>query len=52
MLLGLSQSFAQNPGSYYNPKDDKYRLLGLKRAKEQFEAAKAEYERNQTMFEK
>ena len=51
MLLGLSQSFAQNPGSYYNPKDDKYRLLGLKRAKEQFEAAKAEYERNQTMFE-
>lgn len=52
MLLGISQSFAQNPGSYYNPKDDKYRLLGLKRAKEQFEAAKAEYERNQTMFEK
>ena len=52
MLLGLSQSFAQNPGSYYNPKDDKYRLLGLKRAKEQFEAAKAEFERNQAMFNK
>jgi len=43
---------AQSNGSYYNPKDDQYRLLGLKRAKEQYDVAKTEYERNEAMFSK
>lgn len=52
ILLLISEIAAQSPGSYYNPKDDKYRLLGLKRAKEQYEAAKMDYERNTTLFDK
>lgn len=51
MLFCLSIS-AQSVGSYYNPKDDQYRLLGLKRAKELYESAKAEYDRQQEMMEK
>ena len=35
ILFIASEIPAQSPGSYYNPKDDQYRLLGLKRAKEQ-----------------
>jgi uncharacterized membrane protein len=52
LILFLGDVFAQTSGSYYNPKDDKYRLLGLKRAKEQYELAKTEYERNVSMFDK
>jgi hypothetical protein len=53
-LLSLDFSgelFAQT-GSYFNQRDDEYRLLGLKRAKEAYEFAKAEYERKKGMFEK
>ncbi len=32
-------------GTYYNQRDDKYRVLGLKRAKEAFDVAKKEFER-------
>ncbi|MFH1195665.1 MAG: NEW3 domain-containing protein [bacterium] len=52
LLFFISELCAQSPGSYYNPKDDEYRLLGLKRAKEQFEVAKAEYDRNAALFQK
>lgn len=51
-LIFFTEVYTQNPGSYYNPKDDKYRLLGLKRAKEQFDVARAEYERNTALFQK
>jgi hypothetical protein len=34
----------------YNQRDDKYRLLGLKRAKESYEAAKRDYERQQNLY--
>ncbi len=45
------QSYAQaNP--YFNQRDDKYRLLGLKRAKEAYEFSKKEYERQQDLFKK
>lgn len=43
---------AQNPGSYYNPKDDQYRLLGLKRSKEAFESAKVDFDRQKALYEK
>ena len=36
----------------YNQRDDQYRLLGLKRAKEAYEVARAEYERQSNLFEK
>jgi len=36
----------------FNQRDDKYRLLGLKRSKEYFEVTKKEFERQKSMFEK
>ncbi len=36
----------------FNQRDDQYRLLGLKRAKETYEVARTEYERQQKLFEK
>lgn len=43
------RSFAQaNP--YFNQRDDKYRLLGLKRAKEAYEFSKKEFDRQQDLF--
>ncbi|MFC2173952.1 NEW3 domain-containing protein [Acidobacteriota bacterium] len=37
-------------GTPFNERDDQYRLLGLKRAKESFETARSEYERKQELF--
>lgn len=34
----------------YNQRDDKYRVLGLKRAKEAYEMAKRDYDRQQELF--
>ena len=51
-ILAVVDLSAQSTGSYYNPKDDQYRLLGLKRAKEQYDVSKADYERQQAMFNK
>jgi uncharacterized membrane protein len=36
----------------YNQRDDQYRLLGLKRAKEAYEVAREEYERQKALFDK
>jgi len=36
----------------FNQRDDQYRLLGLKRAKEAYEVARSEYERQKHLFEK
>ena len=36
----------------FNQRDDQYRLLGLKRAKEAFEIARADYERQKTLFDR
>jgi hypothetical protein len=38
--------------SFFNQRDDKYRLLGLKRAKEIYESARAEYDRQKGLAEK
>lgn len=45
-------AFAQSGSQYYNPKDDQFRLLGLRRAKEAFEYAKTEFDRKQGLFDK
>ena len=36
----------------FNQRDDKYRLLGLKRAKEYYEVTRRDYERQQDLFKK
>ena len=51
LLLGTeSVSFAQY--NSFNQRDDKYRLLGLKRAKEYYEITKADFERQKDLFQK
>jgi hypothetical protein len=37
---------------YFNQRDDKYRLLGLKRAKEAYEFSRSEFSRQQDLFKK
>jgi NPCBM-associated, NEW3 domain of alpha-galactosidase len=46
--FSLSTLLAQT-GSYYNQRDDQYRVLGLKRAREAYETARKEYERQQEL---
>jgi len=48
LLLAVTASAQVN----YNQRDDKYRLLGLKRAKELFEVAKKDYDRAKDLFSK
>ncbi len=52
VLLVFQSVYSQGVGSYYNPKDDEYRLLGLKRAKELFDVAKSEFDREKQLYEK
>jgi hypothetical protein len=49
LALPLDEATAQT-GTFYNQRDDKYRVLGLKRAKEAYEVAKKEYERQTELF--
>ena len=49
--LGWTELSAQT-GTMFNQRDDQYRLLGLKRAKEAYEVAKAEYDREKELFDK
>ena len=49
-LVGNMEVHAQS--SFYNQRDDQYRLLGLKRAKEAYDVAKEEFERQKTLFDR
>lgn len=49
LMTAASAALAQNYNPF-NQRDDKYRLLGLKRAKEAHEVARAQYERQQELF--
>lgn len=51
LLLSVSGLFAQSSNPF-NQRDDQYRLLGLKRAKEAYEVARDEYQRQEEMFTK
>ena len=44
------QASAQSP--LFNQRDDKYRVLGLKRAREAFDVAKADYDRQKLLFDR
>jgi len=46
----LNSSYAQQTGVPFNQRDDNYRLLGLKRAKSAYEAAKASYQKKEKLF--
>ncbi len=48
MVLAGSPLAAQ-PGTPFNERDDQYRLLGLKRAKEAFEIARTQFQRQQEL---
>lgn len=60
LVLGLAviagNMFARSPvaqsNAPFNQRDDQYRLLGLKRAKEVYEVARADLERQQELFNK
>lgn len=50
LLLGLHDVSLPQSGTMFNQRDDKYRLLGLKRAKEMFEVAQKELNREKELF--
>jgi len=50
-LACLSGSIKAQIGTPFNQRDDQYRLLGLKRAKAAFEAARAELERQKDLYQ-
>ena len=52
LTMCTSCTLSAQSGSMFNQRDDQYRLLGLKRAKEMFEAARKDYERQQQLFAK
>jgi hypothetical protein len=53
-ILGMPALLPQVAGAQtqvpFNQRDDQYRLLGLKRAREAYEVARSEYERQQDLF--
>ena len=52
ILMLTNISFAQMTGTPFNQRDDQYRILGLRRAKDTYEFYRAEFERKKEMFEK
>lgn len=52
LVLFLLFSFESTAQVNYNQRDDKYRLLGLKRAKEVYETSRRDYERQKDLFAK
>ncbi len=52
VFLMFSGVVPAQSGNFFNQRDDEYRLLGLKRAKEAFDVARAEYERQQTLYDR
>jgi hypothetical protein len=51
-ILNLMLGFVSQAQVNYNQRDDKYRLLGLKRAKEVYETARRDFDRQQDLFAK
>ncbi|MBU8923430.1 MAG: hypothetical protein KOO63_16560 [Bacteroidales bacterium] len=52
LLITFSGNVSAQTGVPFNERDDTYPLLGLKRAREAFEFARAQMERNQGMYDK
>lgn len=52
LAAALAAPLGAQPASGYNPRDDQYRLLGLVRAKAEYEHAETEYGRARELFER
>ncbi|TFH65215.1 MAG: hypothetical protein E4G91_03300, partial [Candidatus Zixiibacteriota bacterium] len=52
ILLLIQTAILAQSSSFFNQRDDKYRLLGLKRAKEAYETSRSEYERYKDMYDR
>lgn len=52
LVIVLAAATAEAQYNSFNQRDDKYRLLGLKRAKEYFEVTRKEFDRQQDLFNK
>lgn len=53
LVVLCSTSYLQaQQGTYYNPRDDQYKLLGLKRALDAYNIAKSDFERTKTLFDR
>lgn len=52
LFLTVCTAQAQTGGTPFNERDNTYRVLGLKRAKEAFEFSRAEFDRQQILFDK
>ncbi len=50
--ISLGSSVLAQTGTPFNERDDKYRILGLKRAKEAYDVARTDYERQKELHEK
>ena len=49
-LLAFPHGACSQSSSFFNQRDDQYRLLGLKRAKEAYEVARDDFRRQQELF--
>ncbi|MGA7304918.1 MAG: hypothetical protein WBW88_08590, partial [Rhodothermales bacterium] len=52
VALAVTDVARAQSGTFFNQRDDEYRLLGLKRAKEAYDTAKADYERQKQLADK
>ncbi|MEM7354458.1 MAG: NEW3 domain-containing protein [Acidobacteriota bacterium] len=50
LAAGLAAASGAQPGTPFNERDDQYRLLGLKRAKQSFEIARDQLRRQEELF--
>ncbi len=51
LLLAFGSTALPQVGSPFNERDDQYRLLGLKRAQQNYQLAQEAYERSQSLFD-
>jgi len=51
-VAALQGSPLAQTGTYFNPRDDQFKLLGLKRGLDAYNIARADYERQKELFEK
>jgi hypothetical protein len=52
LSITLAPQLYSQATAAFNQRDDKYRLLGLKRAKESYELLKSEYDRQKNLFDR
>lgn len=51
LALVVTSASAQGQGTYFNQRDDQFTLLGLKRAQDAYQVAKADFDRQRSLFD-